>query len=438
MLKDAQDQASVLKAANEALREEASSSQSRLERTAEQLRIAGRNASKARVDADAAEATALSLAHSLQSIQSVVTETKDASDLLQKEQEKVENFVFSVEAKVMRLESDLVRSQKDLLDVRSSNNELTMSAENLKKEKIGLELQIKQLNQEMEQLRRYQKEQEALENARKARASKMEQDYLQAQSLLVEACTAQEKAEQTTVSLKETIEKLQISNEEAHTRILQHQEESKQENSRLSEALFKVEKELLQVRIHDEELEEKLKRALLDKSALDRHIVELKDKVFQLQKRLIEQDAAGSTNNGESISTPETFCMSHSHASLFSKLPALSGKKPLTPQSALSNKDADVAANSIETIGNFCAICFKAAVGIMKTCQCGNSSCNIRAHVGCINRINPGPSVSHPGTPAPRLPFILCSHEMKTPGTRSSLQYNAPTTLKKLKPQDSA
>ena len=56
-----------------------------------------------------------------------------------------------------------------------------------------------------------------------------------------------------------------------------------------------------------------------------------------------------------------------------------------------------------------CSICFKAAFGLMKSCQCGRADCDKRAHLTCANRINPGPSVSHPGTPAARLPIVLCS-----------------------------
>ena len=44
----------------------------------------------------------------------------------------------------------------------------------------------------------------------------------------------------------------------------------------------------------------------------------------------------------------------------------------------------------------------------MKSCQCGKAACVKRAHISCVHRVLPAPSVSHPGTPAPRLPVVLC------------------------------
>ena len=56
-----------------------------------------------------------------------------------------------------------------------------------------------------------------------------------------------------------------------------------------------------------------------------------------------------------------------------------------------------------------CSICFKEEFGTMKACECGRPICNRQAHLICAQKINPGPSVAHPGTPAPRLPTVLCS-----------------------------
>jgi len=63
---------------------------------------------------------------------------------------------------------------------------------------------------------------------------------------------------------------------------------------------------------------------------------------------------------------------------------------------------------------SICSICFKESFGEMKACQCGNPECKRRAHMICVNRINPGPSVAHPGTPAPRLPTVLCAGPLAT------------------------
>eukprot|EP00956_Cyclotella_meneghiniana_P021093 scaffold37987_cov67-Cyclotella_meneghiniana.AAC.1 len=59
-----------------------------------------------------------------------------------------------------------------------------------------------------------------------------------------------------------------------------------------------------------------------------------------------------------------------------------------------------------------CCLCFKEAGGVMKTCQCGQKSCNKRAHAACLAKYKVGSistCVSHPGTPLPPMPLILCA-----------------------------
>ncbi|KAL3793111.1 hypothetical protein HJC23_005613 [Cyclotella cryptica] len=59
-----------------------------------------------------------------------------------------------------------------------------------------------------------------------------------------------------------------------------------------------------------------------------------------------------------------------------------------------------------------CFLCFKDAAGVMKSCQCGKKSCNTQAHARCLVKYKVGnisSSVSHPGTPLPSMPLILCN-----------------------------
>jgi hypothetical protein len=86
-------------------------------------------------------------------------------------------------------------------------------------------------------------------------------------------------------------------------------------------------------------------------------------------------------------------------------LPPLSGSSRLS----LGGGGQENSNSNVVMPAKSCSICFKAAFGLMKSCQCGQSGCDKRAHITCASRINPGPSVSHPGTPAPRLPLVLCT-----------------------------
>lgn len=58
-----------------------------------------------------------------------------------------------------------------------------------------------------------------------------------------------------------------------------------------------------------------------------------------------------------------------------------------------------------------CSLCFKDAAGVMKSCQCGKSDCHKRAHTACLAKYKVGSissCISHPGTPNPPMPMILC------------------------------
>ncbi len=58
-----------------------------------------------------------------------------------------------------------------------------------------------------------------------------------------------------------------------------------------------------------------------------------------------------------------------------------------------------------------CSLCFRPPKrnGIVKSCQCGKEDCHKWAHATCLlYRKSVSSCISHPGTPAPPLPTILC------------------------------
>lgn len=57
-----------------------------------------------------------------------------------------------------------------------------------------------------------------------------------------------------------------------------------------------------------------------------------------------------------------------------------------------------------------CNLCFKEQSGIVRWCKCGKVDCKMWAHAKCLKgKKNVSTSVSHPGTPPPPLPLILCN-----------------------------
>lgn len=68
-----------------------------------------------------------------------------------------------------------------------------------------------------------------------------------------------------------------------------------------------------------------------------------------------------------------------------------------------------IGATSVDRSSNkICAICSKNAYGVMKACQCGDPTCEKRAHANCLPKNTPISSVSHPGSTIPLPPTIFC------------------------------
>jgi hypothetical protein len=246
--------------------------------------------------------------------------------------------------------------------------------------------------------------------------------------MLVDATGGQAQAEQTQALLKETILELQCANKNLHEQMWQQQESTRKEKERLHDALTKAEKEAQQLRIQEEASGEDMQRLRLDKLAAEKQVSQLKSRITGLERRL--KDAASGSlvspnalNNSPSNSfsgigisaigvglgaaSNDTSSSGGSSRGLGFSLPPLSGSLRLSlGGGGQENSNSN---NVLVVPSKSCSICFKAAFGLMKSCQCGKSDCGKRAHITCASRINPGPSVSHPGTPAPRLPLVLCT-----------------------------
>ena len=276
-----------------------------------------------------------------------------------------------------------------------------------------LEQSIQQHERELKQLQREKLEQTAVEQARKDRADKIEQEWRRAQAMLVEATSGQEAAEQTQAVLEETIESLQKANRELHQTLKETQDTACGNNGRLNDALSKAEKEAQQLRIAAEAANEEMQRLKQDKAAADKQIHQLKTRLAKVERDLAVSNAhAVATTNSTTISPGSTTPNSDSITSsaLTFRLPPLASSSTITKSSTnlacvnVTDKENEGVKN-----GTHCCMCIKPSIGIMKTCQCGNASCKKRAHSNCVKHIQPGPSVSHPGTPSVPLPLVLCS-----------------------------
>jgi hypothetical protein len=397
------------------LREETASGQSRLDRTVEALRIAGSNAAKARADADAAEATAATLAQTLMNLETVLAETTSASQILHKEQQQVNATVAVAEAKLLQKEGEIIRAKKDLMVLLQSNQDLEAVNCNMKKERDEFALQVNKYEQELDELKREKLDLVAVEKARKDRADKVEQEWHKSQTMLVEVTSGQAAAKQTQAILEESIASLQKTNRDLHATLLAKQHTAMTDKQRISETVIKVEKEAQRLRIAAEASDEEMARLKVEKTATDKQLQQLKARLATSERILKEHSLKAisvatplsSSVSPVGVTTPSNSAINAPNQLSFHLPPLSTGQKMSSSmtKSAITEKE-----NLGVDKGDLCCICYKPSLGIMKTCQCGGMACHRKAHANCIklSSMTPGPSVSHPGTPAPKLPVVLC------------------------------
>ena len=121
------------------------------------------------------------------------------------------------------------------------------------------------------------------------------------------------------------------------------------------------------------------------------------------------EDASGSDLSDHVTKIPLKAVLKRTPDSSSKQLSFASSKSlPYTPPRTVTEKENN---QQTTTHQPECSLCFHPPRpnGAIKSCQCGKSTCNKWAHATClINRKSVSSSVSHPGTPAPPLPTILC------------------------------
>lgn len=395
--KEAETHTAAMMAANTSLRESGTASNERMERTVEALRIAGTNAANARADADAAEAYAASLASQLESLRHVVEETKRATKILHDEHETVASATRSVESKLLQRETELLHLQKDRKSILADREKLKFNAQSLIDDKKTIELQLERKQEQHKTLSRELDERDDLEQARKERSAMVEKELRDARAMLVDASTTAVETETTTLALKETIQTLQQENKTLHAKIEEIQDRSRRNEERLQETLVKTEKSAQTLRIKATAHDEHVQRVLSEKAGCEKQVTQLKTRVTNLERRLKESASFMSPTPKQTLGGEPTTEKRRPRKSF--QVP------PLTPGNIANKSPA-----SSTKRPNSCCMCFKSSSGLMKTCQCGKPNCDKRAHSTCLaGNKNGVMSISHPGTPSPRLPIILCS-----------------------------
>jgi hypothetical protein len=207
----------------------------------------------------------------------------------------------------------------------------------------------------------------------------LEQDVHQANNLLVEATSTAAETESTSIQLKNSLEKMQQTIESLHKQLENKQKDERKEKEKDEQQLSRVLHEAQALKAQVATQQDQIKQMSFERQSQEKRFTQLQTKTSNLERRLQDSTTNIVTSIASSTSTND-----------FS-IPPLNGKE-----------------NPVRITK--CVICFKSlTTGLMKRCQCGNPSCTMRAHISCVSKVTTGPSLSHPGTPAPPLPVILCS-----------------------------
>ena len=379
------------------------------------------------------------MATQLKSFKNALDETKHTVESIRTEHDDISSVSRDLERKLLQRESELHRLQKQKQKSDEENATIGGELENLKKVEEMLNSTVEKRDDEVLKLKKALAERENVESARLERTDRLENELSKARSMLIEMTSAAADGESTAAELRDTIEALQNENKSLHQKIEKAIGASSKERAKLQQALAHAENEAQKLRVKEAVDDEDFQKLRLDKISSEKEVIQLKDRLSNLERRFTEASAVGVISPSDAISdissiktndTPSYKTPKKSISSIASiasqdyvnipRLKAVCGKVAMIPPVALENIPTKNFRSSNIGVSHKskglkrqmqykCSICFKAPYGIMKSCQCGNPLCDLRAHVSCISGKNPLPSVSHPGTPAPSLPAILCN-----------------------------
>jgi myosin heavy subunit len=364
-----------------------------MDRLTDALRIAGQNAANARCDADAAESYASSLAAQLESLRSVVDETKRVSETLYLEHELVSQAARLIEGKLLQRETEFARAQKEQKQLLEEQGILVRKIKTGKDNNRRLELELDSFKEELNHAKREVQERESVDKARKDRSAMVEKELREARAMLADAASTAAETEATSSVLKDTIRGLQTETTSLHDRMCEIQEKTQKEQERLHDSLGKAEREAQSLRVNAASHDDDMQRLRSDMNSCDKQTTQLKTRIANLERRL--KDAT-------------SLIPLSSHDTLSSSTKTPDNRKSFTIPPLTPARDMPVA--SISPKSSLCSICSKAASGMMKSCQCGQRGCDKRAHSACVARsYSPSlSSLSHPGSPAPSA-LLLCA-----------------------------
>jgi hypothetical protein len=393
-LSQAQSQLAGLDAANATIREENRQLQIRTDKTAQALRIAGQNASKARSDASHAEATASMLAEKLEAFQEVVKETQRSMQALGHEHKHVAERAHKVEmqlvqalakeatlaARCRQLEARHAAAEGKLHESKKAEQAWRGRYEASQESLHDLQLQLDRAN--------------GFHSSRRAHSEQIAKDLQQTLGLLEASTRANQASEDTLRQLQDANRQLQEQVEGQATELCEYRTKSQRDKERLNESYTKALSKAQQLEMQIE----MMKATVAAKEEEWKHERKLLLAANHPSKRMTQTGITTTT-----IQTSATAPEGDTQAPIPPSTPSSAVRLPSLPSfpggsrsiggafidrgvRVVLPKLGGACAPTTGSASQTCCVCSKpAAYGIIKTCQCGRDQCFKRAHAACAS-----------------------------------------------------
>jgi hypothetical protein len=255
----------------------------------------------------------------------------------------------------------------------------------------------------------------ALAEAEKYRVKtiqRLERKLQRAKVSLEKATVSAKNAEDEAATLRNALEKLQSENDSLSAELHDKREYVEKECNKQNDKLMTARKEAKKWQLQVEEncIEIKMLKLELATAKKFGRKEQSKDLVITPNDaanwELINALGAEDIASGSELFCQHTFAEKQPCQLLYLTSPHEKENKPNASSPLLTEKIRCAKEQQK------CCLCFKDASGVMKSCQCGQQTCEKKAHATCLSKYKVGnisSCVSHPGTPLPPMPLILCA-----------------------------
>ena len=219
----------------------------------------------------------------------------------------------SIEGRLIQVESELIRAARAKKDAEAERDFLKTRTE--KSEKLARELQDK-VDDDHDEIRVLKKdilELEELERTRQDRTNRIESEFQEARTGLLEATCAAAEAESTVTSLRSVIEELRRENVCLHEQIESSRDNQSKERSKQNEALTQAERNAQKWKMKVEDGEEEIRKLKIEKTTAEKQVAVEKSRVANMERRLSDTGKVsfGAEKSSSSPAAPSSAVTPH-------------------------------------------------------------------------------------------------------------------------------